>query len=62
METRILKNRSAPAATVVPILIYEDVGLVPEAANAIRVFAWPLFVDGADGSPVTFVAELPDRA
>jgi kynurenine formamidase len=44
------------------VLIYEDVGLVPEAANAIRVFAWPLFVDGADGSPVTFVAELPDRA
>jgi hypothetical protein len=35
---------------------------VPEAARAIRVFAWPLFVEGADGSPVTFVAELPDRA
>jgi arylformamidase len=43
------------------VLIYEDVGLVPEAADAIRVLAWPLFVDGADGSPVTFVAELPDR-
>jgi arylformamidase len=43
------------------VLIYEDVGLVPEAAEAIRVLAWPLFVDGADGSPVTFVAELPDR-
>ena len=25
METRIVKNRSAPAATIVPILIYEDV-------------------------------------
>jgi len=25
VETRILKNRSAPAATIVPILIYEDV-------------------------------------
>jgi arylformamidase len=42
------------------VLIYEDVGLVPEAADAIRVIAWPLFVEGADGSPVTFVAELPD--
>src|SRR5712664_3593908 len=26
METRVVKNRSAPAATIVPILIYEDVG------------------------------------
>src|SRR5678815_323625 len=26
MKTRILKNRSAPSATIVPILIYEDVG------------------------------------
>jgi len=42
------------------VLIYEDVGLVAEAAAARRVLAWPLFVDGADGSPVTFVAELPD--
>lgn len=42
------------------VLIYEDVGLVPEAAGAVRVLAWPLFVDGADGSPVTFVVELPD--
>jgi arylformamidase len=42
------------------VLIYEDVGIVPEAGTATRVFAWPLFVDGADGSPVTFVAELPD--
>jgi kynurenine formamidase len=43
------------------VLIYEDVALVAEAADAVRVLAWPLFVDGADGSPVTFVAELPDR-
>jgi arylformamidase len=41
------------------VLIYEDVGLVAEAGAALRVLAWPLFVDGADGSPVTFVAELP---
>ena len=26
METRVVTNRSAPAATIVPILIYEDVG------------------------------------
>jgi arylformamidase len=43
------------------VLIYEDVALVAEAADAVRVLAWPLFVDGADGSPVTFVAELPNR-
>jgi kynurenine formamidase len=40
------------------VLIYEDVDIVPEAAAAVRVFAWPLFVEGADGSPVTIVAEL----
>jgi kynurenine formamidase len=44
------------------VLIYEDVRLVPEAAGATRVLAWPLFVEGADGSPVTIVAELPDEA
>src|SRR5947208_10962665 len=43
------------------VLIYEDVGLVAEAGTAIGVRAWPLFVEGADGSPVTFVAELPSR-
>jgi kynurenine formamidase len=41
------------------VLIYEDVGLTAEAGAALRVLAWPLFVDGADGSPVTFVVELP---
>ena len=44
------------------VLIYEDVRLVPEAARATRVQAWPLFVEGADGSPVTIVAELPDES
>jgi kynurenine formamidase len=43
------------------VLIYEDVRLVPEAARATRVLAWPLFIEGADGSPVTIVAELPDE-
>jgi len=42
------------------VLIYEDVRLVPEAGAATRVHAWPLFIDGADTSPVTIVAELPD--
>jgi kynurenine formamidase len=41
------------------VLIYEDVRLAREAARATRVLAWPLFVEGADGSPVTIVAELP---
>ena len=40
------------------VLIYEDVNLVAEAAHARRVFAWPLFIEGADGSPCTIVAEL----
>jgi kynurenine formamidase len=44
------------------VLIYEDVRLVDEAASAVRVHAWPLFIDGADGSPCTIVAELPDPA
>jgi len=43
------------------VLIYEDVRLVPEAARATRVLAWPMFIEGADGSPVTIVAELPDE-
>jgi arylformamidase len=42
------------------VLIYEDVAMVPDAARATRVHAWPLFVQDADGSPVTIVAEVPD--
>lgn len=42
------------------VLIYEDVAMVPDAARAERVHGWPLFVEGADGSPVTIVAEVPD--
>jgi arylformamidase len=41
------------------VLIYEDVRIVPEVARATRVYAWPLFVEGSDGSPVTMVAEIP---
>ena len=42
------------------VLIYEDVRMVPEAARATRVHAWPLFIEGADGSPVTIVAEVEE--
>jgi kynurenine formamidase len=42
------------------LLIYEDVRMAPEAGRAIRVHAWPLFIEGADGSPVTIVAEVDD--
>jgi kynurenine formamidase len=41
------------------VLILEDVRIVAEVATAVRVYAWPLFVEGSDGSPVTIVAELP---
>jgi arylformamidase len=41
------------------VLIYEDVRIVPGAERATRVYAWPLFVEGADGSPVTIIAEIP---
>ncbi len=40
------------------ILIYEDVAMPPELSRVARVFGWPLFIDGSDGSPVTLVAEL----
>jgi arylformamidase len=40
------------------LLAYEDVRLDPDLQDVRRVFAWPLFIDGADGSPVTIVAEL----
>jgi kynurenine formamidase len=43
------------------VLIYEDVAIVPEVAEARRVYGWPLFVDGADGSPVTLIAEIPSE-
>jgi kynurenine formamidase len=43
------------------VLIYEDVAMPPELARVARVFGWPLFIEGSDGSPVTLVAELaPD--
>jgi kynurenine formamidase len=41
------------------VLIYEDVALPPDLDRIARVFAWPLLIEGSDGSPVTIVAELP---
>jgi arylformamidase len=40
------------------VLIYEDIAIDPLVARATRVYAWPLFIPDADGSPVTVVAEL----
>ena len=40
------------------VLIYEDLAIDRELAAAVRVYAWPLFIPGSDGSPVTVVAEL----
>jgi len=40
------------------VLIYEDVAMPPGIERLTRVFGWPLFVEGSDGSPVTLVAEL----
>jgi arylformamidase len=42
------------------VLIYEDVLIDPELGGARRVYGWPLFIPGSDGSPVTLVAELDD--
>jgi kynurenine formamidase len=41
------------------VLIYEDVHLPEGVERADRVMAWPLFVEGADGSPCTIVARVP---
>jgi kynurenine formamidase len=41
------------------VLIYEDVAMPAGIERLTRVFGWPLFVEGSDGSPVTLVAELP---
>jgi arylformamidase len=40
------------------ILAYEDVRLDPDLEQPRRVYAWPLFVEGSDGSPLTIVAEF----
>jgi len=40
------------------ILIIEDMILDDELNRAKRVFAWPLFIEGADAGPITIVAEF----
>jgi kynurenine formamidase len=40
------------------VLIYEDVRVDPDLPEPSRVYAWPLYVHGADGTPCTIVAEL----
>jgi kynurenine formamidase len=44
------------------VLIYEDVAMPAELERVSRVFGWPLFVEGSDGSPVTLVAEVNSGA
>ena len=43
------------------ILIIEDLLIYPELDRATRIYAWPLIIDGSDGSPCTVVAEFEDR-
>jgi len=42
------------------ILIYEDVRIDSDLGEALRIFAWPLFIVESDGSPCTMVAEFAD--
>lgn len=42
------------------ILILEDLRIDADLGSAARVYAWPLFIEGADGSPCTIVAEFPE--
>jgi arylformamidase len=40
------------------LLIFEDLRIDPDLGQAKRIFAWPLFIQGSDGSPCTIVAEF----
>lgn len=40
------------------VLIFEDLRIDPDLGQAKRIFAWPLFIEGSDGSPCTIVAEF----
>lgn len=42
------------------LLILEDLRIDPDLSSARRIYAWPLFIEGSDGSPCTIVAELPE--
>jgi kynurenine formamidase len=40
------------------ILVFEDVQVSEKLATAARIYAWPLLIEGSDGSPCTIVAEF----
>lgn len=40
------------------LLIFEDLQIQPDLDRASRIYAWPLFIEGSDGSPCTIVAEF----
>lgn len=42
------------------ILIFEDLRIDADLGQAKRIYAWPLFIEGSDGSPCTIVAEFAD--
>ena len=42
------------------LLILEDLRIDADLGTAIRIYAWPLLIEGSDGSPCTIVAEFPD--
>ena len=41
------------------MLILEDLRIDPDLGQAVRIYAWPLLIEGSDGSPCTVVAEFP---
>jgi len=40
------------------IIILEDLRIDPDLGAARRIYTWPLFIEGSDGSPCTIVAEF----
>jgi kynurenine formamidase len=42
------------------MLIFEDLRIDPDLDRARRIYAWPLFIEGSDGSPCTIVAEFAE--
>jgi arylformamidase len=40
------------------LLILEDLRIDPDLGQASRIYAWPLLIEGSDGSPCTIVAEF----
>lgn len=40
------------------VVILEDLRIDPDLGQAERIYAWPLFIEGSDGSPCTIVAEF----